>query len=219
MNQKKKVSLIMMIVACVSIIGAILLFFVAVPSATASYKKVLEIVIGVLLILMSALIAYYLWLTRDNDPNFFLFDRAKKRNVPVEALTFATVNERMNIYLSMVCESVEELWQDDILENERKLGYRKVYRPLLAYKMLYDLADKNVDSYWNLFLNAKPETVDSLCSALQQGGETEMVKAFRFIMTNYRSNPAKVKDFIIGNMKYIRGRMMGYIKKRIEFFY
>lgn len=219
MNQKKKLSLIMLIVSCVSIIGAILLFFVAVPSATAAYKKGLEIVMGVLLILISALIAYYLWLTRDNDPNFFLFDRAKKRNIPVEALTFTTVNERMNIYLSMVCDSVEELWQDEILENERKLGYRKVYRPLLAYKMLYDLADKNTESYWSLLIQAKPETVDSLCSALAQGGETEMVKAFRYIMANYRGNPAKIKDFVIGNMKYIRGRMMGYVKKRIEFFY
>ncbi len=219
MNLKKRLPMIMAIVACVSLVGAVLLLAIAVPRANASYKRVLEVIISVLLILMSALVGYYLWLTRDAEPNFFLFDRARKRNIPVEELTFQIVNERMNIYLNSVSDSAEALWQEDILENDRKLGVRKVYRPLLAYKMLYDLGDKNVDDYWNYLFRASPETLDSICNALTQGGEAEMVKAFRFIMTNYRDNPAKVKDFIIGNLRYIRGRMLGYIKKHIELFY
>ena len=211
--------MIMAIIACVSLVGAILLLAIAVPHANATYKRVLEVIISILLIVMSGLIGYYLWLTKDSDPNFFLFDRAKKRNIPVEELTFKTVNERMNVYLSRVSDSVEELWNSDVLENERKLGFRKVYRPLLAYKMLYDLGEKNLEDYWDIFFKASPQTVDSICNALAQGGETEMVKAFRFLMTNYRENPAKIKDFIIGNLRYIRGRMMGYIKKHIELFY
>jgi hypothetical protein len=219
MNLKKRIPMIMAVVACVSLVGALLLLAIAVPHANATYKRVLEVIISILLIAMSGLIGYYLWLTKDSEPNFFLFDRARKRNIPVEELTFKTVNERMNVYLSRVSDSVEALWQEDVLENERKLGFRKVYRPLLAYKMLYDLGDKNVDDYWDLLLKASPETIDSICGALTQGGEAEMVKAFRFIMANYRENPAKIKDFIIGNLRYIRGRMMGYIKKHIELFY
>lgn len=171
------------------------------------------------MLLLSLLILYYLYITRDAEPNFFLFDRARKRNIPVEDLTFTIVNERMSFFLTMVCESAEQLWQDNVLESDRKLGYRRVYRPLLAYKMLYDLADKNIAAYWNLLLTATPATVDSLCSALEQGGEKEMVKAFRYIMENYRENPEKIKDFVCGNMRYIRGRMLGYIKRNIELFY
>ncbi len=219
MNLKKRASLIMAVVAVVSLIGAILLLAIALPRANATYKRVLEIVIAILLIVLSALFAYYLWLTRDAEPNFFLFDRAKKRNVPLEELSFSMVNERMNIYLSMVSETFEGLWEENALEREIKQGPRRVYRPLLAYKMLYDLADKNVDAYWALLLNAKPELVDSLCSALEQGGEQEMVKAFRFIMNNYRQSPAKIKDFVSGNLRYIRGRMLSYIKRNIEYFY
>ena len=48
---------------------------------------------------------------------------------------------------------------------------------------------------------------------------TDFVKAFTFIMENYRANPEKIKDFVCGNMRYIRGRMLGYIKKHIELFY
>ena len=219
MNLKKRIPMIMAIVACVSLVGAILLLAIAGPHANATYKRVLEVIISILLIAMSGLLGYYLWLTKDSEPNFFLFDRARKRNIPVEELTFQTVNERMNVYLSRVSESVEELWQGEIFSCERKLGYRKVYRPLLAYKMLYDLADKNLDDYWDLLLKASPEAVDAICNALAQGGEAEMVKAFRYLMVNYRENPAKIKDFLIGNLRYIRGRMLGYIKKHIELFY
>ena len=219
MNSKKMIPLIMAVVGILTFVGAVLILCLAVPKADAAYKTVLEVVIACLMILLSLLIVAYLWITRDAEPNFFLFDRAKKRNIPVENLNFTIVNERMSFFLTMVCESAEQLWQEDVLESDRKLGYRRVYRPLLAYKMLYDLADKDIATYWNLLFNAKQKTVESLCSALEQGGEQEMVKAFRYIMENYRDNPEKIKDFVCGNMRYIRGRMLGYIKKNIEMFY
>ena len=49
--------------------------------------------------------------------------------------------------------------------------------------------------------------------------QQEMVKAFRFIMEHYRENPEKIKDFICGNIRYIRARMLGYVKRNIELFY
>ena len=216
---KKQLSLIVSVVGVLSLIGAILLFVLAVPRADAAYKRVLEILIAVLMLALVGLSAFYVYVTRDAEPNFFLFDRAKKRNIPVENLTFTIVNERMSFFLTMVCESVDQLWQEDVLESDRKLGFRRVYRPLLAYKMLYDLADKGIETYWELLFEAKPATIQSLCSALEQGGEREMVKAFRYIMENYRENPEKIKDFVCGNMRYIRGRMLSYIKRNIELFY
>ncbi|MBE6553526.1 MAG: hypothetical protein E7666_04195 [Ruminococcaceae bacterium] len=219
MNLKKSIPVIVSSVGVLSLIGAILIFVLAVPNANAAYKQVLEVILACLMLLLAACAGYYMFITRDVDPNFFLFDRAKKRNIPVENLTFTIVNERMTFFLTMVCESVEQLWQENVLESDRKLGYRRVYRPLLAYKMIYDLADKNLDSYWDAMLNAAPDVLNSLYSALAQGGEQEMVKAFRYIMENYRENPSKIKDFIIGNQKYIRGRMLGYIKRNIELFY
>ena len=216
---KKWMPIIMTAVAVISLIGSILLFAIALPKADVPYKTVLTIIMAVLMAVLTLLIVFYLLLTRDVEPNFFLFDRAKKRNIPVEELTFTIVNERMSFYLTMVCESAEQLWEEDVLERDRLLGQRRVYRPLLAYKMLYDLADKDIAKYWDLLICAKPETVNSLCGALEQGGEREMVKAFRFIMENYRDKPEKIKDFVCCNSRYIRGRMLGYIKKNIEYFY
>ena len=219
MKLKKILPLVILIVGVLSFIGAVLILIFAVPNADAAYKRVLEIVISVLMLLLSGLAVFYRVITRDADPNFFLFDRTKRRNIPVENLNFDIVNERMSFFLTMVCQTVEQLWTGDVLESDRKLGFRRVYRPLVAYKMLYDLADKDEDSYWALLYSASPATLNSLCSALEQGGEREMVKAFRYITENYRDNPEKIKDFVCGNMRYIRGRMLGYIKRNIELFY
>ena len=101
MNWKKKIPLIMAIVGVLSFIGAILLLVLAVPKADATYKRVLEVIISCLMIILSLLIAYYLYVIRDAEPNFFLFDRAKKKNIPVENLNFTIVNERMSFFLTM----------------------------------------------------------------------------------------------------------------------
>ena len=216
---KKKLPVIMAVAAVVAFIGAILMFIFPVLQATETYKRVFGIIIMLLMLAFCGLAVLYLWLGRDTEPNFFLFDRQRKRNIPLDDLTFKFANERLSFLLTTVSQSPEELWREDVLENELKLGYRKIYRPLIAYKMLYDLADKNIDSYWEYLLTATPETILSIARALEQAGETEMVKAFVFIMENYRGEPAKIRNFVLGNQKYIRGRIMAYIKRNIELFY
>ncbi len=216
---KQLLPVILIVAGALSAVGAILLFAVAAPRADATYKRVLDIIMGILMLLMSALVFYYSYASRDAEPNFFLFDRKKKRNIPVEELKFSIVNERMNFFLTMVCDSAEQLWKDLVLEKDLKLGYRRIYRPLLAYKMLYDLADKNQDSYWALLIGADSNTLESLYSALEQGGEGEIIRVFRYVMENYRNNPDQIKDFVTGNLKYLQGRMMSYIKRNIEQFY
>ena len=217
---KKWLPIVLSIVAIASIVIAFVLFFVAVPRADGvAYKRVLGVIAGILFVFLALLSAYYIFLMQDRESNFFLFDRQRKRNISIDDLTFKFANERLSFLLTTVSQSAEDLWHEDVLENELKLGYRKVYRPLIAYKMLYDLADKNVDSYWEYLLTATPETVLSIARALEQAGEKEMVKAFIFIMENYRGEPAKIRNFVLGNQKYIRGRIMAYIKRNIELFY
>lgn len=216
---KKNLSLLLAIVAIVCLVGAILILVIPVAHTDVTYKKVLGTIIAVLMLLVAVLCAVYLWLDRDTEPNYFLFDRARKKNISPDQLTFKMVNERLNFLLLCVCKNPEELWQGNVLEQEEKLGENRVFRPLLAYKMLYDLADKNIDTYWEYFRNASPELIDSLADALKQGGETEAVRAFRFIMDNYRNDDAKVRGFICGNMKYFRTRIMSYVKRNIELFY
>ncbi|MBQ9761133.1 MAG: hypothetical protein IJW16_07270 [Clostridia bacterium] len=216
---KKKLPIIMLAALVVSVAAAIVLLAVAVPNSDATYKTVLSVICASLFFVLAALIVAYFLFSRDTEPNFFLFDRAKKRNISVDHLNFTIVNERMTFFLTLVCEKPEDLWQEGVLEDNRKFGYRGVYKPLVAYKMLYDLGDKDNTALWDIVKNATPETIASVCNALERGGETEMVKAFRYIYENFREDDKKMRDFVCGNLRYLRGKMLAYVKRHIELFY
>ena len=223
---KKYEKWVLALLGIAGLVGAILLLFVAAPRAT-SYKRAMDIVIGLLLLLLFVLCLCYFFLTRDKDPNFFLFDRAKKKNLPINKLSFTVVNERMNFLETMVSSSEEELWKKNILENA-ELGYRNIYRPLLAYKMIYDLADRDLDTYWFYLYNIPSSVLSALCRALEEGGDAEFAKMLHNAVQKYqdcaeptekKAREEKIREFVCKNMSYLRGRMMQYVKKNIELFY
>ena len=86
MKLKKSLPMILLVVGAVLLVGAIWIFALAVPKADYTYKKVLGIVSAVLMLLITGLCVLYWFLSRDTYPNYFLFDRKKKRNIPVEKL-------------------------------------------------------------------------------------------------------------------------------------
>ena len=223
---KKNDKWLMGLLAALALLGAIL-FFIGASNADAGYKVTMDVIIGILMLILSGLCVAYLFLVRDKDPNFFLFDRAKKKNMPLSKLTFTTVNERMNFLETVVCSSVEELWTKNILENA-ELGYRNVYRPLLAYKMIYDVADLDVESQWNLLYNVPSSVLSALCRALEEGGDAEFAKMLHNAVEKYQeckdnaqkeARAAKIREFVCKNMSYLRGRIMQYVKKNVELFY
>ena len=221
MNWKKVLPVVLWVGLAVFAIGAILLLAIAVPRADLAYKRVLSVICAVLMLLISILIGAYLWLSRDTYPNFFLYDRKKRRNIPVDKLTFKTVNERMTFMLTGIADSPEQLWKGDVLlfENE-KFGYKSVYKPLVAYKMLFDLGNQGPDSgYWNYLKTAPQENLNAMFDALTKAGEKKMVDALRLLLERTDDDYAKVKEFLRKNLGFIRSRLVYYVVKHIEFFY
>ena len=218
----KNMAIVLLIVAGVLILGGISLFLFLVPSA-ASFFKVCLIIIGVLCILMGLGLLFTLYLGRDNDPNFFLYDTKAQRNLPVDELTFDRVNSRMSYFLTTLSTSQEKLWADNILADNGtgRFGVGDVYRPLTAYKMLYDLVELDRSEGWALFLCATPATMDSLLDALEENGEEAMSKALyhAYNSASGRDDTEWLRDFLSGNTKYIRRRMLSYVQKNIEWFY
>ena len=74
-------------------------------------------------------------------------------------------------------------------------------------------------TYWSYLENASIRTVDSIVSALEQAGETEFPKVLRHIKDNFSDDPAKLRTFVSGNVKFLRAHIMAYVKKNIEQFY
>lgn len=220
-NWKRVLPIVLWVGLAVFAIGAILLFAIAVPHADAAYKRVLSVICAVLMLLLSLLIGAYLYLSRDTYPNFFLYDRKKKKNIPVEKLGFKTVNERMSFMLTQLAESPEALWKGDVLLFEaERFGYKSVYKPLVAYKMLFDLGNQGPDSgYWNFLKTAPQENLNAIYAALERAGEKKMVEAFQLILERTDGDYAKVKEFLRKNLGYIRSKMLSYVVRHIEYFY
>ena len=143
MKLKKAMPWLMGASGLIFLVGAILLFAIAIPNADAAYKSVMSAICAVLLLILTALCLLYLWLSRDSYPNFFLWDRKKKKNIPLEKLKFNRVSECMTFLMWQLADSPEELWKGEVLLHEDdKFGYRSVYKPLVAYKMLYELGEQ-----------------------------------------------------------------------------
>ena len=87
--------------------------------------------------------------------------------------------------------------------------------------MLYDLVELDRPEGWALFLCATPATIDSLLDALEENGEEAMAKALyhAYNSASGRDDTEWLRDFLSGNAKYLRRRMLGYVQKNIEWFY
>lgn len=216
----KAMPLAMLGVAVLSLIAAIVVLVSAV-GADAAYKKVFLTIATVLLFALVGLAAYYLYLSRIQDPNFFLYNKDQRRNIPVEQLTFDIVNDRMNFYLSLIADSDAELWDGAVLaKSDGSFGREEVYRPLVAYKMLYDLTESEDDFAWDRIILAEVTTIRLLTRALKQAGDNDLAQA---IVDLYKGENVEegenLRDFLTGNRKYLRGRMLRYVKQKLDYFY
>ena len=221
MKLKRYLPLGLLILGGVFAVGAALILFLALPRADQDYKKILEIVCAVFMLMLTGLSILYWFLSRDTYPNYFLFDRKKKKNIPVEKLKFTMVSDRMTFLLGQIADSPEALWKSDVLLHESETyGYRSVYKPLVAYKMLFDLGEQGVEtSYWTYFREAPECNINALCEALERVGEKKMVEAFKLIIERDPKDNMKVKEFLRRNMGYSRSKMGSYVVKHIELFY
>ena len=218
----KNMSRILLVVAAVLILGGVAMLALLVPSASSLFYKICLAAISILCILMGVGLLFCIYLGRDNDPNFFLYDPKTARNIPESELDFERINNRMSYFMTTLSTSLERLWSENALDaRPEKFGVNEVYKPLAAYKMIYDLAEIDLPEGWRLFLNASPAAIKTLTDALILNGEGAMaqtlIKAY-----NTASNSDDyewLSDFLKGNKPYISRRMTEYVRKNMEWFY
>ncbi len=222
MKLMKKFMPIVFAVAAGLILVGIILFAFAVPNASSAFFTACFVIIALLFVIAGAGVLFLLYLCRDSDPNFFLYDTEIAQNMDVADLTFEQVNSRMSYFMSTLSTSQERLWSENVLSaNAARFGINEVYRPLAAYKMLYDLAEIDRPEGWQFFLCASTVTIDTLLATLQENGEDDMLTKLRYAYNNAtdREDIDWLRDYVKGNEKYISHRMMSYVRKNIEWFY
>ena len=217
---KRYIPIAILVSIAISLIASVLVFVASVTS-DAPYQQVIYRIIGVLLLIMAALLVYLLYVSRDRDPHFFLYITSTQKNMSLDQLTFTQVNERMTMFLELLSEQPGMIWSDGYLENNHRYLAKEAYRPLVAYKMLYDLTVEDSDEWWAQLECASEDTVELVAYALQNAGESELPETLMELhrkATN-REGCERLRDFLYTNQKYLRGRMLRYVKQNWEALY
>ena len=216
MNQKK-LKLILAIASGVALVAAIVLFVLSLTVIQNVVTRVIMIVTSVLFLALAVEVFYLFMITGDSRANYFLYDSRQGRNISVQKLAFQTVNVRMNRFLSGYAPSEGKLWTDKILDNPY-LEMDEAFKPLVAYKLLFDLAEHDSEGGWKCFEMASYETVDFLCTALESGGDDEMARNLRQMKTSAPVNLKYVRDYLVSNRQYLKEKMRRYVCENIQKF-
>ncbi len=214
MDQQKKKQLIVTIAAIVAFVLGIVLFVIAVAVDMNTVAKVLLILISVLALALAVELFFLYRFMQDSCPNYFLFDGKANRNVPLQKLTFQMINARMNRYLAAFAPSEGRIWTDNVLDNPN-LQMAEAYRPLVSYKLLYDLAELDVDNGWKCFENASEGTIEFMAASIEKIGDSAMAKNLRQFKQSKPINLKAVRDYLVSNRKYLQSRIYRYVVDHI----
>ena len=215
--EQKKLKLILMIGSAVFAIVGIVLFILGIALDITALPRTFVLISAVLSILLAAEGGYLLFLMQDTKQNYFLYNYQTKRNIPVQKLTFQTVNGRMNRYLSGYASSEGKIWTDRVFDNPY-LEMNDNFKPLVAYKLLFDLAEFDSENGWKCFDIASEETVDFICKGLEMNNDGELAKTLRQVKASKPLNLKFVRDYLVKNKKYLQKKMFIYVYDNIQSF-
>lgn len=195
----------------------VVLLIVGIVYSGGAFTKVMLVITSVLMLLFAVELGYFYLLSAETVPNYFLFNSNTNRNIPVSKLTFQIVNVRMNRYLSRYAPSEGKLWTDKILDDV-SIDISDAYKPLVAYKLLYDLAERDVDAAWKCFEFASAQTVEFVAAGLEMNGDDQFAKALRKMKSATPINLVALRDMLVKNKRYLQGKMFKYTVQNINKF-
>ena len=205
------------IVSAIIAITLLLVGIIAIDFGDAALVKVVVIVISLLFFALAGELAYMFLIENDSTPNYFLYNPQTKRNIPVQRLSVQLINSRMNRYLSGFASSEGKLWTDRIFDNPY-LEMEDKFRPAVAYKLLYDLAERDTEQGWKCFEVASEETVEFLCASLELNYDTDMARTLRQMKNSQPLNLKYVRDYIVKNKDYLKNKLYHYVYDNIQLF-
>ena len=215
-NNLRKIFLIVCIVFGVIGIG-LLAAGALLISSEVMFLKVMAIIIALLCLLASAEFGFMMYVENEVKPNFFLYDEQSRKNISLEKMDFNVINRKLNVYLRSFAASEGKLWTDRILESY-ELKMEDKFKPAVAYRLLFGLADKDVDQGWKCFELASPETVEFICAALDSNGDTEVSRTLRHLKAANPINLKYVRDYLVNNKAYLRTKLCNYVYDNINRF-
>ena len=99
------------------------------------------------------------------------------------------------------------------------LGNDDIFKPLVVYKMFYDLAVTDKFESWQLFFRMPNADFARMLNCLESVGDLNMLRKLTSIRRiNDGTETERLADCIKGNTRYIENQMMEYITNNISLF-
>lgn len=214
---QKKINLLLIIAAAFFAVLAIILFVFGIIYDRGALVKALLIVASVLVLALAAELAYLFLLSRNVVPNYFLFNPSLNANIPAEKLTFEMIDMRMNKYLSGFAKNEAKLWVDGVLEA-RAADINPKFKPIVSYKLLFDIAENDSETAWKCFLLASDMTVQYIAEGLAENNDNDMAASILQLKSTKPVNMQQTREFLVSNKKYIKKQLFEYVTNNIEKF-
>lgn len=197
------------------VVLAIVIFIVGLCNAH-PLSKTLLIVSSILLLLLAGVLFILLFVLGEKKKNYFLTDEASGKRIPIEKLTFDTVNFRMNSFIAERIDDEDELYSGKILLRRGIFGPRDIFRPLVVYKLLFDMAELDNSATWSRFFAMSEDAFSRITGTLNSVNDNNMAR--RLMQLRQMRDEERLSDFITGNRRYLQGRMMLFIRSNIDMF-
>ena len=218
---KKYVPTVLLVAGVICLLIAVVIAIFAFTSPDGiKFEQVLWLIAAVLFLALGGLVMYLAVISTTVTKHFFLYDKNTGRNIRPSELTFDTVNKRMTHFMARIASSERQAWSANIIgSDDERFGKNDVYRPLMAYKMIYDLTEHNSPEYWRLFSKADPAVVSPICDALSDNDDAQLGATLVFLREHHADNIEKISRFFMDNRAYMQKQMLRYVQAHVDSMY
>ena len=219
---KKNMSTILLVAGAVCLLVAVVIAIATIAGwgNNVGFINVMLMFAAVLFLALGGLIMYLAVITTTVTKHFFLYDKNTGKNIRPSELTFEMVNKRMTYFMTRMASSERQVWTANIVGSEdERFGKNDVYRPLMAYKMIYDLTEHNSPDYWRLFAKADVAIVSSICDALSDNDDAQLGATLVFLREHHAENLDKIKNLFMDNRDYMQKQMLAYVRANVDSMY
>ena len=150
--------------------------------------------------------------------NFFLYDPQTQTKISRYELSAEHVEQGMNRFLSEYVDDAVLLWDEMPQKLRVRLGDEPIFRPLVAYRMLFALSSLSARDLRVVFVGADERTVSYLCRSLADAGDKKMAEFIFELKKNAKDEASRIIGFFMKNRTLFEERMLRFVTENLSAF-
>ncbi len=196
--------LVLFLIAAFLSVGAVLLFYTAARGDGHLVSRILLGVGGAIAAIVGAIGWLVLLATLGRmQGNLFLYDRASKEDLPIEALTWELVRGKLDFYFRVY------------LGGRRASPLPEPLRPLLMPYFFLTFLDSAPDADWDRLLGGDKRLIDEFADGVRFIGLEEVGNLIQRAYGSYTGDVAAAKAILAPHRDATEAALLCYIREHI----